>query len=195
MTPSSLLYIHLAVSFACLASAFGPDCSPIATVPDFDLVPYMGVWYEQGTSSIPRDTFQRNLFCTRANYQLGSSFVNVNNSGFIGGPDGLISTALGLADQPDPSVPGALEVTFTDTFTGNPNYFVMAVDYSSYVLIGGPCRLYMWILSRNSTRMDDDTWNSLIDVAVSEGFQPEKIGFRRDVLTGCSADDLYLNGL
>ena len=81
---SSLLYVLLAVSFACVAVAFGPDCSPIATVPDFDLVPYMGVWYEQGTSAVPRDTFQRNLHCTRAIYTLGSAYVNVNNSGFTG---------------------------------------------------------------------------------------------------------------
>lgn len=83
------------------------------------------------------------------------------------------------------SLSGALEVTFTNTFTGIPNYYVMAVDYQSYVLIGGPCRLYMWILSRNATRMDDVTWNYLVDVAVSEGFEPKLIGFERDELTGC----------
>jgi hypothetical protein len=77
--------ILLALSlFALSLSAFGPDCSPITTVPDFDLVPYMGIWYEQGTSNIPRQTFQRGLYCTHAEYELAGSFVNVNNSGLIG---------------------------------------------------------------------------------------------------------------
>jgi len=142
----------------------------------------MGLWYEQGTSSLPRETFQRNLYCTHAEYTLLGSYVGVNNSGYIGGPTGPISYALGKADQPDPSIPGALEVTFSGTFTGNPNYFVMAVDYNNYVLIGGPCRLYMWILSRNSTRMDDTTYNYLVDIAISEGFEPKLIGFERDDL-------------
>lgn len=161
----------------------GPFCPDTATVPDFDLVPYMGRWYEVGTSSIPRDTFERGLVCNAAFYTL-FDIVQVNNSGLVGSPTGPNTFIVGKADVPDASVPGALEVTFTNSFTGNPNYFVMAVDYDSYVLIGGPCQLYLWILSRTPSISDSD-YDYLISIAEKEGYNPDRIGFKREDNSAC----------
>lgn len=171
------------VALVAAASAV-PFCPPTATVPELDLVPYMGRWYEIATSAIVRDTFERGLVCVSANYTLVGDIVLVNNSGYYGSPSGELTYALGKADVPDPAVPGALEVTFSGSFTGRANYFVMNVDYDDHVLIGGPCQEYLWILSRTED-MDDDTYNYLCDVAVSEGYNLERIGFKRHENTGC----------
>eukprot|EP00009_Paramoeba_aestuarina_P001079 CAMPEP_0201515412 /NCGR_PEP_ID=MMETSP0161_2-20130828/6987_1 /ASSEMBLY_ACC=CAM_ASM_000251 /TAXON_ID=180227 /ORGANISM="Neoparamoeba aestuarina, Strain SoJaBio B1-5/56/2" /LENGTH=168 /DNA_ID=CAMNT_0047912225 /DNA_START=32 /DNA_END=538 /DNA_ORIENTATION=- len=133
----------------------------------FEIQKYMSQWYQIGEARLPRQTFERNLYCTGAYYTFVESdgVVLVNNTGHTGVADGVFSEAHGKAAQTDPNNnPGALAVTFYGPIPTSPNYFVLDTDYDTYTLIGGPCKLYLWILSR-TPQMDDATYNMLVEKA------------------------------
>ena len=100
----------------------------------------------------------------------------MNNTGLKNGePD----TALGVATQPNPPS-GALIVHFDGMPTPTePNYIVLEVDTTSYVLIyscgnilGGMAHLeFSWILSREPT-LSDDVINQLKNTLKENGADP-----------------------
>ena len=171
--------------FVAMVSTICPDQT---TVNPFDVPSYMGQWYEIAQARLSRGTFEKNLYCSGANYTFVASdgIVLVNNTGHIGSANGPLSEADGKAQQTDPTTnPGALAVTFSGTIPNEPNYFVLDTDYVSYTMVGGSCKSFLWILSR-TPQMADDTYNMLVNQAIADGYQLQMIGFKRDNTTDCT---------
>jgi len=139
----------------------------------------MGKWYEIGTSVFVRLFIERGCKCTTANYTLLSnnsvevfnSCVNKNNNQPI--------VAVGSAIQPNPAVPGELQVSFAQMQATRPNYYVMQIDSNyQYALIGEPTRLFLWILSRKTT-VPDSIYKKYLDYAKSQGYNLRLLGFQK----------------
>lgn len=139
--------------------SFGP-CPNYSPVSYLNLTAYAGVWYE--IEKFPAG-FEHGAKCIHATYTLMENdqgpYVRVNNTGL---KNGVPDIALGVATQPDPPS-GALIVHFDGQPTPTePNYNILEVDTSSYVLIYscgdilGVAHLeFAWILAREPTLSDD----------------------------------------
>lgn len=153
-----------ALTFACTA-ARGPDYGD-QTVGRVDLERYMGKWYE--IASFPA-WFQRDCFCTTADYELRGDYVSVKNSCRRGSPEGDIDVATARAS----AVPGTnnsrLEVQFLWPFKGD--YWIIALDDNyRYAMVGHPSKEYLWILSRTPS-MPDSLYQHLVEVAHAKGYE------------------------
>ncbi|XP_063723299.1 apolipoprotein D-like [Symsagittifera roscoffensis] len=160
--------------------SFGKSCPDISgkiiDVPD--LHPYMGRWYEIKRYST---YFERGIDCNYAFYTFETSpndndYIQVNNTGY---KDGVYTSIVGKATQPYPPK-GAFIVSFpvNPIVPSYPNYNIMALNTSSYVLIYN-CRdvgiaplngvfEISWILAREPS-LSDDVIQMLYGVADSLG--------------------------
>lgn len=152
---------------------------PLPSVPNFNLQRYMGKWYEIGTSVFVRLFIERGCKCTTANYTLlSNNSVEVFNSCVNQNTNQQI-IATGNAIQPNPAVPGELQVSFPQMQATRPNYYVMQIDNNyEYALIGEPTRLFLWILSRKKT-VPDSIYKKYLDYAQSQGFNLRLLGFKK----------------
>lgn len=185
--------IVIVVSMMMVSLAFSQSCPYLFSVPDFDVKMYTGGWYEIGTSRIVYSTFERNCFCVKANYSLQTDnagvYVEVNNQCRRGSISNPVETLIGRAVQNDPiNAPGQLTVNFPGSPPAdNPNYYIIDIgpnDKYQHVLVGEPCRRALWILSRTNS-ITNDTYNALLNVATVNGFNLDRIMFRRTVQNGC----------
>jgi len=162
--------ITMAIFFSCVNSA-KTQSSAIKTVDKVDLERYMGKWYE--IARFPH-SFEKGLVGVSATYSLKKNGkVEVINQGFKGSLTGKMKRAKGFAKVPDPNVPGRLMVYFFWPFGGE--YLILDLDENyQYVLVGSSSKNYLWILSR-LTKMDDTTYNILINKAESLGFDTSKL--------------------
>jgi len=124
-------------------------CPEVTTKEDFDLVPYMGTWWE--LEKYP-NSFQKGD-CGVANYELqDDSTVAVNNTELR--PDGKIGTAIGQArSDPRSTIPAHLQVRFSKWQPWG-KYWVLDTDYKSFSVVYS-CSSYLinrveflWILGR-----------------------------------------------
>merc|ERR1712232_500429 len=149
-----------------IAVAFANECPDVPVVSPFDVASYLGVWYEIATTPTSEITFERDCYCTRANYTLqNDGTVLVQNSCNIGGIDGQVDIANGTAIITDPNEPAKLSVSFGGAYYA-PYWVIINDDYQNAVVwsctsIGLINIDYMWVLSRNNT-MASSTYNSLI---------------------------------
>ena len=164
------------LAFVALATCQLPDraCPSVNVVQNFDVASYLGIWYEIATTITSKDTFERNCFCTRANYTLNEDgSVNVENSCNLDGVTGVIDIYNGTAIIPDPSEPAKLEVTFGGPYAPywviiNDNY-EQAVVWSCVSFLGKPIE-YMWILSRTNTISSSDYENLAAEAEKITGY-------------------------
>ncbi|XP_019623554.1 PREDICTED: apolipoprotein D-like [Branchiostoma belcheri] len=140
----------LAVADAQFITWFGDSCPRVPTKENFDIVPYMGRWYE--LSKYP-NSFQ-NGECGTAFYRLeADGTVTVNNTQIKA--DGSSDSAIGQArDDPDSDVPGRLQVRFS-SFQPWGSYWVVDTDYTNYSIVYS-CDYFLinrveflWILARD----------------------------------------------
>ncbi len=162
--------ITVAIIFSCVNSA-KTQSSAMKTVDKVDLERYMGKWYE--IARFPH-SFEKGLVGVSATYSLKKNGkVEVINQGFKGSLTGKMKRAKGFAKIPDPNVPGRLMVYFFWPFGGE--YLILDLDENyQYVLVGSSSMNYLWILCR-STKMDDTTYNILLNKAESLGFDTSKL--------------------
>lgn len=119
----------------------------IQPVSGFEVERYMGRWYEIARLD---HRFERGLERVTAEYALQpDGTVQVVNRGFATAK-GEWQEARGRAKFLDRSDVGALKVSFFGPFYGGYNVIDLDPQYQ-HVLIAGPSRTYLWILSR--------TWN------------------------------------
>ena len=114
-----------------------------STIADFDLLKYLGTWYEIARFD---HSFERGMQNVSAEYLLrDDGMVAVFNSGW---KDGKYKVTEGKAKQPDPTGdPAHLRVSFFLFFFSD--YDVLMLDDNYQVaLVGSKSPKYLWILSR-----------------------------------------------
>ena len=171
---SVLLLVLLAVSVSA-------KCPTVNVASPFDISQYLGIWYEISTTPTSLDTFERDCYCTRANYTLMTDGdVSVKNSCNIGGITGPVNIANGTAIIPDPTEPAKIKVTFGGDFYA-PYWVIINDDYENAVvwsctsLLGVGQVDYMWVLSRQNT-MPTATYQQLTSQAASmTGYDVSKL--------------------
>ena len=140
------------------------------TVDSVDLKKYSGKWYE--IASFP-NWFEKNCFCTTAEYTLLDDFVQVTNSCRKGSPEGKLAVARAKARPVPNSNNSQLKVQFKWPFKGD--YWVIALDEKyRYVVVGHPKKKYLWILSR-TPELDDDVYQSLVRIAADKGYDVNRL--------------------
>lgn len=144
-------------------------CPNVTVASPFDVAEYLGIWYEIATTPTEVDTFERNCYCTRANYTLqDDGSVLVQNSCNHGSTSGPLYIANGTAIIEDPSQPAKLSVTFGSPFYA-PYWIIINDDYENAVVwsctsIGLIRTEFMWVLSRQNT-MSSSTYSMLTSEA------------------------------
>ena len=142
------------------------DNSPI---PDFDLMKYLGTWYEIARYD---HSFERGLENVTAEYSLrDDGKVAVLNSGW---KNGKFRTAEGKARQPDPiSDPAHLMVSFFLFFYSDYNVMMLDDDYQ-VALVGSKSPDYLWVLSRTPS-LGEEVVEAVLDEAASRGYDVSEL--------------------
>ncbi|XP_078581230.1 apolipoprotein D-like [Branchiostoma floridae x Branchiostoma japonicum] len=175
MTPILALLALTAVADAQFITWFGDSCPRVPTKENFDIVPYMGRWYE--LSKYP-NSFQ-NGECGTAIYRLeADNTVTVNNTQIK--DDGSSDTVIGQArDDPDSDIPGRLQVRFS-SFQPWGSYWVVDTDYDNYSIVYS-CNYFLvnrveflWILARDRA-LPAGTMSSILQKIESYGIDSTKL--------------------
>merc|ERR1712168_292137 len=157
MAQTLILFSLLATATqAQVISWFDGGCPEVTTKEGFELVPYMGKWYE--LEKYP-NSFQKDD-CGSAMYTLqDDGIVAVNNTERK--PDGAVGTAIGQArSDPKSTIPAHLQVRFSKWQPWG-KYWVLDTDYTSYSVVYS-CTSYLinrveflWILGRKTTLTEE----------------------------------------
>jgi len=162
----TLLFLIAIMMFSSANSQKSPS-----VVSSVDLNRYKGLWYE--IARLP-NFFERKLKCTSATYTLRDDgrITVLNKGNYLSDPKKSTSST-GVAWIPDKKYPAKLKVQFFWPFSGD--YWIIDLDKEyKYVLVGGPSAKYLWILAREK-RMDDSTYNMLLQKAVENGYDVKTI--------------------
>ena len=151
---------------------------PLRVVPEVDLVRYAGRWYE--IARFPNRFQKRCAGEVTAEYTLlPSGKISVLNRCRL--ENGGQIQAEGVARVAGKGQPNSiLKVRFAPEFLsfipqvwGDYQIIALSPDYTLAV-VGDPGRKYLWILSR-SPRMDDPTYNRLVEEARAQGFEVSRL--------------------
>ena len=168
------------------AAAGGAEAA-LETVADVDLDRYMGRWYQ--IALLPNRFQAMCAADTTATYsRLPDGRVRVVNACRDDG--GTLQRAEGIARLNDSyDDPARLEVRFAPAWLGFlpfvwGDYWILALepDYSA-VLVGAPDRDYLWVLAR-APRIPHETYERLLDVARSQGFDVSALRLERPDAVG-----------
>ncbi len=162
----TLLFLIAIMMFSSANSQKSPS-----VVSSVDMNRYKGLWYE--IARLP-NFFERKLKCTSATYTLRDDgrITVLNKGNYLSDPKKSTSST-GVAWIPDKKYPAKLKVQFFWPFSGD--YWIIDLDKEyKYVLVGGPSAKYLWILAREK-RMDDSTYNMLLQKAVENGYDVKTI--------------------
>ncbi len=148
-----------------------PANDPSHTVAYVDLNRYMGAWYE--IASFPA-WFQKDCFCSKAEYVMMADHVAVKNSCRRGSKTRKLDVAAAKA-RVEPNTGNArLKVQFFWPFKGD--YWIIALDEENYqyAMVGHPSKKYLWVLSRAPV-LDEDIYRDLVEKAKSRGYDVSRL--------------------
>ncbi len=172
---NSIHYLLVGLSALLLTACMGvPD--KVKVVDSVDARQYLGTWYEIARLD---HSFERNLDYVTANYSLREDGgIKVINRGF-NSKTKTWQEAEGKAYFVDPanadkSNTGKLKVSFFGPFYGAYNIMVLDKPYYNYVMVCGPDKSYLWILSR-TPQLTYPIKQHLIAQAQELGFTTEKL--------------------
>lgn len=167
----------LLVSYFLLCSCMGtPD--NVKIINNVDANQYLGTWYEIARLD---HSFERGLDNVTAHYELREDGgIKVTNKGYNIAKKEW-ETAEGKAyfveaPNADKTYLGKLKVSFFGPFYGAYNIIALDKTYYKYVMICGPNKDYLWILSRTS----EPTYpikEALVAKAKELGFATDKLIF------------------
>lgn len=176
MTPIHHMLGALLVGIAPQLGAQLPQ--PVTSLPDLDLVAYAGLWHE--VARLPNRFEKACVAATTAEYTLldDHTIKVVNRCRTASGSE---KEAVGKAKPADAKgPPSRLKVRFAPAILSFlpmvwGDYWVLALaDSSRAALVGTPDRKYLWVLARDSV-LDDTTYELLMTVARSQGFDVSKV--------------------
>jgi lipocalin len=182
------------------SKSLSPLCTDVTSKScDIDNTKYLGQWYEIGTSSFIRNTFQKDCHCAKADYKLkpdGQTLLVTNGCvkpstlelETVQGDAQILGNGLFKVNLGGPPMPG-----------NNPNYIVSNVwvdaegNYQRALVTaakGAPPQYQLiWILSRTSVISEEDKAETLA-YARAMGFNPERAKFAK---TACSEIERPIN--
>ena len=164
---------YLAFHLLLLISGCTGIPSGIEAVKGFELNRYLGTWYEIARLD---HRFERGLTDIHAEYSLRpDGGVKVVNSGYKAETGQRVS-AEGKAYFVETPDVGRLRVSFFGPFYGGYNIIALDKVNYSYVMIAGPDRDYLWILSR-TPKLDQPILQGLLAQAKAQGFATEELIF------------------
>lgn len=164
---------YLALHLLLLISGCTGIPSGIEVVTGFELNRYLGTWYEIARLD---HRFERGLTDIHAEYSLRpDGGVKVINSGY-NSETGRRESAEGKAYFVETPDIGRLRVSFFGPFYGGYNIIALDKIHYNYVMITGPDRDYLWILSR-TPKLDKPVLQDLLAQAKAQGFATEELIF------------------
>ena len=174
---TAVLTVIAAFTLSVTAQKKPPVNDDLKTVAKVDLKKYSGKWFE--IARYPNKFQKQCVGNTTATYTTKTNGkIEVLNQCLKN--DGLVEDAKGEARIVDKTTNAKLEVRFAPKFLS----FISAVwgdywiiyldDEYQNVAIGDPKREYFWILSRQA-KMDDATYQSILQKAETLGFNPAKV--------------------
>ncbi|WP_405237237.1 lipocalin family protein [Lentisalinibacter orientalis] len=144
----------------------------IDPVDDFELVPYLGTWYEIARLD---HRFERGLSNVTADYSMREDGgVRVLNRGYRT-DTGEWDEAEGKAYFIGDSSVGRLKVSFFGPFYGAYNIFELGENYE-YSMVAGPDRSYLWILAREP-ELPRALLDELVSKAEAAGYDTSELIF------------------
>jgi apolipoprotein D and lipocalin family protein len=151
--------------------------SSVTAINNFEIQKYMGQWYE--IARLPNQYERKCVAPINANYNLDpndNSKVQIVNSCMHHNKMVKFNGVGHLAA--DHNV-GKLIINFVPKFLrwtkiGDGNYWILAVKYDEFALVGSPDRKYLWILSRTD-KLDINKLTKLIDIATQQGYATKKL--------------------
>lgn len=168
---NSLLWLLTLALTSCMGV---PD--NVKTIASFDANQYLGTWYEIARLD---HSFERNLEKVTASYSLrDDGGIKVINRGF-NTKTNQWKEAEGKAyfiDAPnaDNTHTGKLKVSFFGPFYGAYNIIALDKPYYNYVMICGPDKSYLWILSR-TPQLSYPIKQQLVAKAKALGFATDQL--------------------
>jgi len=145
----------------------------VQPVDNFDLIKYLGKWYEIARLD---HSFERGLNNVTAEYSMrDDGGINVLNRGFSI-EDQEWSSAEGRAyfvEKPDI---GYLKVSFFRPFYGSYIIFELDKENYQYAFVCGPDKDYLWLLSRTPT-VNKELIDRFIEKSKALGFETENLIF------------------
>jgi len=151
---------------------------PLITVDQVELDRYTGKWFEIARID---HGFQKGCINSTAEYAVrDDGDIKVTNRCYVPKKNEY-KKAVGRAWIKDKKTNSKLRVQFflsrfkVSFLSGN--YWILALDDDyQHVMVGSPDRDYLWILARDSV-MDSETLKALVDQAIEQGFDRERILF------------------
>jgi apolipoprotein D and lipocalin family protein len=184
MNKSVYLFVLLVIS---TIAVDGRKCPNPPVVQNFNVKAYTGLWYEIASSALQHGVFERNCYCSTAQYEIvNATTVSVVNTCAYGSPTNARVEVIGNAYVTDPSQPAKLAVEFNSSFIpsfAKAPYWVLDVGTTySYALVWSCENLFSdwdlenaFVLSRNPT-IDSYTYSKLLN--------------KLQALTGHNPDDM-----
>lgn len=168
--------IWFLICLASLTTACMGAPENVKVVESVDATQYLGTWYEIARLD---HSFERGLEQVTAQYsQNTDGSIKVVNRGY--NPDTQTwKEAIGKAyfvDAPnaDGTYTGRLKVSFFGPFYGAYNIIALDKPYYNYVMICGPNKDYLWILSR-TPQLAYPIKQELVAKAKTLGFETDKL--------------------
>ncbi len=171
--------LKLLAFFAFIFTAMSSFASSteLKTVDYVEPARYMGTWYEIARYE---NRFQKDCYATRVNYALrDNGTVAVTNTCTLKENKAESATAHGIAFIVNKKSNAQLEVGFAPLFkylgwfTGDYWIIKLGANYE-YAVIGTPNYKYFWIIARES-QISENLYQELVDFAVEQGFEAQKI--------------------
>ena len=154
------------VSFGCATNT----PSGVKVIQNFEVDRYLGTWYEIARLD---HSFERGMSNVTAQYSFNDDgTIRVLNTGFKDATNKWDS-AEGKAKFKGKKNEGSLKVSFFGPFYGGYHIIELSKDYE-YVMIAGPSKNYLWILSRDP-KLDETTYNRLVEKAKNLGFPTHEL--------------------
>ena len=166
----SIMAIMVSFLAALCGCVSGNASSPIPAVENFDVVRYMGTWYE--IARLPQ-WFERNMNEVKAEYTLQpNGTVKVVNTGV---QNGEWKRTEGVARFKGWKKIGSLEVSFFKTFYGDYRIIRLADDYH-YAIVTSKSKNSLWILAR-TPQLPQAELDELLSFVIGKDFDISRLEY------------------
>lgn len=153
-----------------LSDLFSGRLQQIKAIENFDLMRYLGKWYEIARFNTPFEG--ENIISATALYEKVGDVIKVTNSGLNSELYEEVIKGTASLKYKDSTI-GKLDVTFFPFFSGD-YWIIMIGENYQYSVVTSPNGKFLWILSRNKTLSEPDN-KSIMTKLESLGFDLNKL--------------------